>query len=283
MQRHRLRRPTDPRDECGRPSNRHRPHPKKVGTLPSTGDDEAKRTNEIGAFIPLVEAIDLAGKTVTADALLTQRAIARYLIERQSHYLFTAKGNQPKLLADLQLRFAARGKPDFREPQSLAHGRIESRAIWTSTQLNGYLNFPHVGQAFLIERSVCEKKSGKTRVELAYGITSHTPDSATPAQVLALNRNHWMIENSCHWVLDWNWDEDRSRIRTGHGPENTTRLRRFAIGVIRNCSGATAADSIAATLQKLQRNVRLVFDYLRMTRNSVRGRRDAAGVGGRTN
>ncbi len=32
---------------------------------------------------------------------------------------------------------------------------------------------------------------------------------------------------SCHYMIDWNYDEDRSRIRTGYGPENITRLRRF--------------------------------------------------------
>lgn len=29
-------------------------------------------------------------------------------------------------------------------------------------------------------------------------------------------------------------DEDRSRLRTGHGLQNITRLRRFAIDVIRS-------------------------------------------------
>lgn len=204
--------------------------------------------------------------------MLTQRKLATYLVEqRQAHYLFTVKANQPTLLADLQLAFAKRGEPDFREPPTLAHGRLESRAIWTSTALNDYLDFPFLGQVFLIERHVTYKKSGKTSTELVYGITSHGTDTADPARVLALNRNHWAIENGCHYVLDWNWDEDRCRIRTGFGPENTTLLRRFAIGVIR----ATTHDSIATAIRKLQRNVRLVFDYLRMTRNSQgHGRRD---------
>ncbi len=30
-------------------------------------------------------------------------------------------------------------------------------------------------------------------------------------------------------IIDWNFQEDLSRIRTGYGPENITRLRRFAI------------------------------------------------------
>lgn len=35
--------------------------------------------------IPVLEDCDIAGKDVTADALLTQRALATYLIEQQAH------------------------------------------------------------------------------------------------------------------------------------------------------------------------------------------------------
>jgi hypothetical protein len=46
-------------------------HPKKVGTLPVEGGDETKQTNEIGTFIPLLENVDIQGKDITVDALLT--------------------------------------------------------------------------------------------------------------------------------------------------------------------------------------------------------------------
>lgn len=215
-------------------------------------------------FIPLLETLEIAGKTLSADALLAQRELARYIVERNAAYVFTVKGNQPRLLADLRVAFAQRGEPDFREERRLAHGRLESRAIWTTTALNDYLDFPYLGQAFVVERYVIYKKGGVERVDYAYGVTSHSPQSASPERVLQLNRQHWSIENGQHYVLDWNWDEDRLRIRTGYGPENTTRLRRFAIGVIK----ARSSETVAATLNKLHRNVRLVFDYLCMTRNA---------------
>lgn len=63
-------------------------HPKKVGTLPVKGSEEAKQTNEIGMFIPLVDAISIEGKDITADALLTQRKLAEYLVARGAHYHF---------------------------------------------------------------------------------------------------------------------------------------------------------------------------------------------------
>ena len=103
----------------------------------------------------------------------------------------------------------------------------------------------------------------------------HTPDSADAAAILAYNRGHWSIENSCHYILDWNWDEDRCTIRTGHGPANITALRRFAIGAIK----AKSRDTVAATIQRLARNVRLVFDYLGMTENSRRRRGRPATAG----
>ena len=233
--------------------------------MPVADSEEVKRTNEIKRAIPLLEAIDIEGKEVSADALLTQRKLADYLVrERKAHYHFTVKGNQPGILQDLDLYFQDRGQPHFVERTPPDHGRIETRKVWTTTELNDYLDFPQVGQAFVVERHCIEKKTAETSREIAYGLTSRTPEQADPQRVLKVNRGHWTIENRCHYILDWNYDEDRSRIRTGHGPENITRLRRFAIGVIKS----QGARSVAQKMRQLTRNVRWVFDYLRMTENS---------------
>jgi len=215
--------------------------------------------------IPLLDAIDIQDKTITADALLTQRELAEYLVEkRNAHYHFTVKGNQPTLRTDIELYFQDRQEPDYIENSPPDHGRIETRKIWITTELNDYLNFPHVGQAFAIERHCVEKKTGKRSCEIAYGITSQSAQEVDAQSVLTTNRVHWSIENSCHYIIDWNYDEDRSRIRTGYGPENITRLRRFAVGILKSKGGS----SVAQKMRQLMRNVRLVFDYLKMTINS---------------
>jgi len=229
--------------------------------------DEVKQTNEIKTATPMLDAIEIAGRTITADALLTQRALATYLVEREAHYHFTVKGNQPTLEDDIRLLFSKRGAAHYTEITPPDHGRIETRRIWCSSQLNDYLDFPHVGQVFMVERDVIEKKSGSCSTEVVVGVTSCTPEQASPAAVLRDNRRHWSIENSCHHVLDMTWDEDRCRIRTGHGPENTSRLRRFAISVLK--LHAKPGESIASMTRKLASRTRLVFDYLRMTRNST--------------
>ncbi len=199
--------------------------------------------------IPLLAPIDIAGKTITADALLTQRKLARHLVARGAHSVFIAKDNQPHLAEDIRRHFAARAEPDFRAAPDLQHGRVETRAIWTSTALNDYLDFPHVGQVFAIERHTIEKTTGKSSTETVYGVTDHTPHSANPARLLAYNRDHWRVE--------------AHRLRTGHGPANITRLRRFAIGLIK----ARSRDSVAATIDKLARKTRRVFDYLGISAN----------------
>jgi predicted transposase YbfD/YdcC len=242
-------------------------HTKKVGTLPVEGKDEAKQTNEIGMFIPLLNQINIAGKDITADALLTQRNLASYLVGRDAHYHFTAKRNHPTLQDDIAAAFKKRGAPHYVEVTPPDHGRIETRSIWTSDKLNGYLNFPHVGQVFCIEREVIHKKTGEITLEIAFGLTSRTIEQADAKRLLELNRGHWAIENRCHYVIDWNFNEDRDRIRTGYGPENITRLRRFAVTVIARVSDKT--KSVAEQMRRLQRNTRLVFDYLRMTQNSA--------------
>ena len=138
-----------------------------------TGDDGSdKRTNEIGVAIPLLDQLgDLAGKTVTADALLTQTAIASYLRKHDAHYMFVAKDNQKTLLNDIRLWFHddAKRPPDFAHTTGkpingklpTAHGRWEQREIWTTTALNDYLVFPGVGQAFLIRRTRCQVRKGR--------------------------------------------------------------------------------------------------------------------------
>ncbi|MCA1853195.1 MAG: ISAs1 family transposase, partial [Beggiatoa sp.] len=205
MQCHRPRGPSNPRHGGRRPSKQDLLHPKKVGTLPVAGSEEVKRTNEIKTAIPLLDAIDIQGKDISADALLTQRALARYLVEdRQAHYYFTVKGNQSGLLEDLTLYFEKRQQPE-QVTVDCAHGRIETRKIWTTSALNEYLDFPHVGQAFVIERDTIEKKTGKRSQEIAYGITSRPEAQADAGRVLEVNRGHWSIENSCHYILDWNY------------------------------------------------------------------------------
>jgi hypothetical protein len=111
----------------------------------------------------------------------------------------------------------------------------------------------------LYNATLSTKKSGEETNDIAYGLTSHSPLIANAEQVLKFNRIHLGVV-SHHYLLDWNWHEDRCTISTGHGSENITCLRRFAAGLIE----AISKDSASGTIVKLARNERRVFDYLRI-------------------
>ncbi len=242
--------------------------PKKVGTLPTgSGSDEVKQTNEIKYAPILLDTIAIKNKDITSDALHTQVELADYLVQqRKAHYYFCVKNNQPTLLADIDAYYSnTPGPADYEDEVAIGHGRIEVRRIWTTTSLNDYVNFPHVAQVYRIQREVVDKKSGETSSEIVYGITSRTTEEASPKTVLHKVRGHWSVEVS-HYIIDWLYDEDRSTIRTGYGPENMTRLRRFAIGLIKS----KLVKNISKKTRRLNRNIRAVLDYLKMTKNSQR-------------
>jgi hypothetical protein len=111
--------------------------------------------------------------------------------------------------------------------------------------INNYINFPHVGQVFYIERYRTEIKTGTQSNEIAYGVTSLTPEKAGPETLLKLSRSHWEIE-SLHWVRDVVFDEDRSQVRTGSGPRVMATLRNTAISLLH----LNGLHSIASSLRK---------------------------------
>lgn len=118
------------------------------------------------------------------------------------------------------------------------------RKIWTSSDLNRYLDFPFCGQVACIERHTENLKTGKKRRETAYLITSLSSQNASPKQLLDLNRGHWSIENKSHYVRDVTFDEDRSQIRTKTGPRMMATLRNLAISLLRLANYTNIAAAI---------------------------------------
>lgn len=210
----------------------------------------AAKTNEIKEVETVFGAIALAGRIVTMDALLTQRQVAQTIIEAEGDYIMIVKDNQPQLKADIELIFTMPPAGDRQESVrtvDVGHGRIETRNLTTSAALVGYSDWPGLAQVFEVGRHVITKKTGAERVEVVYGVTSLSPERATPGRVLALVRGHWAIENKSHWVRDVTFDEDRSQVRCGNIPQVMATLRNTAIGLLR-WAGHT---NIAAACRRL--------------------------------
>jgi predicted transposase YbfD/YdcC len=140
------------------------------------------------------------------------------------------------------------------------HGRVETRRIWTSDALNGYVTFPYAAQVACVEREVFHVRRATTTIERVYLISSLSRAEASPAQLLALNRGHWGIENRLHHVRDMAYDEDRCRARTGNMPRVLACFRNFAISLLR----LFQVSNIKAALRDLAAQAHKVLTMFRL-------------------
>jgi len=125
-------------DACARGQHPWRLRPAGSKKTVLTDDDGEKATNEIGVFIPTLDRVpDIAGRTVTADALLTQTTIAAYRHGRGARFLCAAKGNPKNRLKVIKGHFAAqspsspRAVPEtggLRDPLTAAAARADRAA-----------------------------------------------------------------------------------------------------------------------------------------------------------
>lgn len=104
--------------------------------------------------------------------------------------------------------------------------------------------FPGARQVLVIVRTVTRLDGSRPRTEVVYGITSLDAARGSPRRLLRLVRDHWRIENRAHWVRDVTFDEDRSQIRVGAGPQVWACLRNLATGVLRLAGYASIAAGL---------------------------------------
>lgn len=217
-----------------------------------------KKSNEITAFQPLLEPLNLEGKVVTADAIHTQVKNATFIVkDKKADYIFQVKQNQESLFETI------RNLPDnvfshkFTTTEK-GHGRIEKRAIQSTTAIVGKTEFPYVAQAMRVFRHFTEIKTGKTSEETSFYITSISPEKAGDKQLLKFIRGHWSIENSSHYVRDVTFGEDRSQIKTGSAPRVFATMRNLAIAILRLNGVKNIAKGLRNLIRKSEQAVELI-------------------------
>lgn len=138
------------------------------------------------------------------------------------------------------------------------HGRIETRTLTTTTWLNGYLDWPQVGQVFRLVRE--RRVKGQTTVEVVYGITSLSRSKADAPRLLGLTRTHWGIENGLHYTRDETLGEDRCRVRKGNSPQVLASLRNVAVHLLRGIDAPSAAAAVREMAAYPHETLKLLHD-----------------------
>lgn len=220
----------------------------------------AAKTNEIPEARTLLDAMDITECVITMDALHTQRDTARRVLERGAHYVFTVKANQPGLLAACHRRITVEGRHTGEHHETeRTRGKLRERHL-TCADAEG-IDFPGARQIARIIRYTRQPGTGrKLTKEVVYVVTSLPPDLAGPAEIAALVRGHWRIENQSHYVRDVTFDEDKSAISTGALPWIMATLRNLVISMLR-LAGET---NIARALRRHARRPELLHDLLHL-------------------
>jgi predicted transposase YbfD/YdcC len=195
---------------------------------------KAPGRNEVEGALEVLRMLSLGGCIITADALHCHRAFAATVRDRGADFVLALKQNQGKLFDLAVRRFARRGQRSVaqrREPS--AHDRQETRraTVIRDTTITAAKLFPGVVALGRITSRRRLVGRGAEKPVVRYFLLSKYMSASRLLQVV---RSHWSIENRMHWLLDVLFDEDASRARKDHGPENLATLRRLALNIIRS-------------------------------------------------
>jgi predicted transposase YbfD/YdcC len=197
-----------------------------------------QKSNEITAIPALLELLELKGALVTIDAMGTQKKIAAKIVEAGGDYVLPVKGNQEKLLQEIQGACEEAKALDFKgieydcyQTEERGHGRtekrryivlynlerIEEREKWEKLSVLGMC---------IREREQCDKRS----VEEHYFIGSRKMNAQSYAGAL---RGHGGIENNLHWQLDVTFGEDANQMADRNAVQNLAVIRRQALAMLK--------------------------------------------------
>lgn len=218
--------------------------------------DCSRKTNEISVIPTILNKLNLKGATVTIDAIAAQTKIVDTIIEKDGDYIIGVKGNQPSLYADIEqlaqnrkaVIDAAKEKNEYEYSCEFdkGHGRVEQRETYVFSDIfddiRDCTKWRGLLAVVMVVRTITKlnpkENQAVTTTEAQYYITSKCSSKAE--EIGKLIRNHWNIENGCHWILDVVFREDDARNRVGNSAKNFATLRRMALAIIKSEQSKTS-------------------------------------------
>ena len=124
---------------------------------------------------------------------------------------------------------------DLHETVEKSNGRVTTRRVavtndtsWMQPSIRK--RWYGLSSLIAIESESYDIQKKKTTKQTRFYISS-LETSAEEFQKLI--RQHWSIENGCHWVLDTLYREDHSQVRAKNAAKNFAVLRRIALNLLK--------------------------------------------------
>jgi predicted transposase YbfD/YdcC len=187
--------------------------------------------NEVVAARQLLQFIDIEGSVVTMDAAHTNEATLQLVNDRRGDFVVTVKGNVPELKAAIESAFTDAAVTTI-VTEEHTHGGIETRTydvLPATAQVKAA--WPMIQSIMCVTRNNVSHSGKKQRSTPDTLYASSLPPNRAALFAKAV-RDRWGIENKVNYVLDVTFNEDRSRIRVKHAPENFSRVRHIALSLL---------------------------------------------------
>ena len=203
-----------------------------LGQIPTS-----EKSNEITAIPEILRLINCKGNVISIDAMGCQREICKEIMDKKGYYLLALKGNQSSMHEDVQELLKNKNTSNLLPGCSVystsnkSHGRNELREYFFTNciaKLNRKHEWPGLLSVGMVKTTVISNK--KKSIETRYFLSNQRKNAEYHAKII---RDHWSIENNLHWMLDVNFNEDQSRVRTGNAAENFALIRHIALNILK--------------------------------------------------
>jgi len=203
-----------------------------------TAEKVPDKTVEKSCLPDILKQVDVSGAIISGDAHFTTPAVAEQIIDNHADYLLAVKGNQPNLEAELENFFLQAHEVNWEDVEhSFArtvekdHGRVETREVRVVNDIEW---LPQKG---LWKKLTCILEVRCTR-DFVDGRQSEsatrlyiTSRKDTASKFITWVRQHWGVENRCHWIADVIFAEDEAQTDIGYSAENMGIFRRLTMNM----------------------------------------------------
>ena len=169
----------------------------------------------------------------------------RRLPQTFADYLMAVKRNQCSLHDEIvdQFHYASTQSVkeknpawDLHEQVEKTNGRVTTRRVAVTGHLEWMLpsirkRWCDLTRLIMVESESYDISTKKTHRQKRFYISSKAAGAKEFSEWI---REHWSIENGCHWVLDTLYREDQSQVRVANAAKNFAILRRIAHNLLKS-------------------------------------------------